>query len=487
MNHFPCLTIIVVLPLFSGCLIFFLPHRGNRVIRWYTICMCILELLLTTYAFCYHFQSDDPLIQLMEDYTWINFLGFHWSLGIDGLSIGPILLTGFITTLATLAAWPVTRDYRLFHFLMLAMYSGQIGLFSSRDLFTFFPHVGVRINSRLSTCIHVGRKKTPVLRYKIYFVHGGGFYFSFNGSSGYRFIWFYRTNIKFRNINKSVLSRSPGNNILYWIFSCFCCQIANHTPTYMVTRYPWRGTLKYLYASSRNLIKNGSIWISSDKYGIISPRSFSIFSLVNNSRRNANNLCSFNISRSTKFKKKNSLFLCISYGFHNYRNWFYHGYGAQRSPFTNNLSWIYWCCAFFLGRNNLRKNTSCLSRRNGWNSYPNAKNIHDVQQLFDGLPCITRHEWFCCRINSLFWTNYKFKICFNDKTPNYFCNGNWNDINSYLFIIYVTSDVLWIQDLKWPKLLFFRFWAARVISFDLYFFARIRYWYVSRFRSFTIS
>ena len=74
----------------------------------------------------------------MEDYKWIHFLDFHWRLGIDGLSIGPILLTGFITTLATLAAWPVTQDSRLFHFLMLAMYSGQIGLFSSRDLLLFF-------------------------------------------------------------------------------------------------------------------------------------------------------------------------------------------------------------------------------------------------------------------------------------------------------------------------------------------------------------
>ncbi|WP_232316957.1 hypothetical protein, partial [Candidatus Burkholderia verschuerenii] len=36
-----------------------------------------------------------------------------------------------ITTLATLAARPVTRESRLFHFLLLAMYSGKIGLFSS--------------------------------------------------------------------------------------------------------------------------------------------------------------------------------------------------------------------------------------------------------------------------------------------------------------------------------------------------------------------
>ncbi|MFS7920358.1 putative NADH:ubiquinone oxidoreductase [Helianthus anomalus] len=47
-------------------------------------------------------------------------------------------LTGFITTLATLAAWPVTRDSLLFNFLMLAMYSGEIGSFSSRDLLLFF-------------------------------------------------------------------------------------------------------------------------------------------------------------------------------------------------------------------------------------------------------------------------------------------------------------------------------------------------------------
>nr|YP_010581203.1 NADH-plastoquinone oxidoreductase subunit 4 [Saurauia napaulensis]UZT27524.1 NADH-plastoquinone oxidoreductase subunit 4 [Saurauia napaulensis] len=137
-NFFPWLTIIVVLPIFAGSLIFFLPHRGNRSIRWYTLCICILELLLMTYTFCYHFQSDDPLIQLVENYKWIQFFDFHWRLGIDGLSIGPILLTGFITTLATLAAWPVTRDSRLFHFLMLAMYSGQIGSFSSRDLLLFF-------------------------------------------------------------------------------------------------------------------------------------------------------------------------------------------------------------------------------------------------------------------------------------------------------------------------------------------------------------
>ncbi|KAL5646369.1 hypothetical protein ACJX0J_002321, partial [Zea mays] len=138
MSYFPWLTILVVLPIFAGSLIFFLPHKGNKIVRWYTIAICLLEFLLMTYAFCYHFQLEDPLIQLKEDSKWIDVFEFHWRLGIDGLSLGSILLTGFITTLATLAAWPVTRNSQLFYFLMLAMYSGQIGLFSSRDLLLFF-------------------------------------------------------------------------------------------------------------------------------------------------------------------------------------------------------------------------------------------------------------------------------------------------------------------------------------------------------------
>nr|YP_008965082.1 NADH dehydrogenase subunit D [Agathis dammara]BAO19766.1 NADH dehydrogenase subunit D [Agathis dammara]BCK52039.1 NADH-plastoquinone oxidoreductase subunit 4 [Agathis dammara] len=138
MSNLPWLTIIVILPISAGLLIPLFPHRGNKMIRWYTLGICLLELLLITYTFRYHFHFDNSLIQLEEDFNWIDLIHFHWRLGIDGLSIGLISLTGFVTTLATLAAWPVTRNPRLLHFLMLAMYSGQLGLFASRDILLFF-------------------------------------------------------------------------------------------------------------------------------------------------------------------------------------------------------------------------------------------------------------------------------------------------------------------------------------------------------------
>nr|YP_009547258.1 NADH-plastoquinone oxidoreductase subunit 4 [Pentagramma triangularis]AYW14914.1 NADH-plastoquinone oxidoreductase subunit 4 [Pentagramma triangularis] len=137
-SNVPRLTIVVSFPISAGLIIPILPRDGNRVIRWYTPGICILEFLSITYIFYCHFQFDSQSIQLLETFSWINSMHFHWSLGIDGLSMGLVILTGFVTTLATSAAWPITRNTRLFYLLMLIMYGGQIGLFLSRDILLFF-------------------------------------------------------------------------------------------------------------------------------------------------------------------------------------------------------------------------------------------------------------------------------------------------------------------------------------------------------------
>nr|YP_009531988.1 NADH dehydrogenase subunit 4 [Hymenophyllum holochilum]AXZ96986.1 NADH dehydrogenase subunit 4 [Hymenophyllum holochilum] len=137
-SNVPWLTIIVLFPILASILLPMLPDNGSKIVRWYTLGICILEFLLILYIFYCHFRIDDQSIQLIEKLNWIGSIQFHWGLGIDGLSMGLILLTGFVTTLATLAAWPVTQNIRLFYFLMLTMYGGQIGLFASRDILLFF-------------------------------------------------------------------------------------------------------------------------------------------------------------------------------------------------------------------------------------------------------------------------------------------------------------------------------------------------------------
>ena len=49
-----------------------------------------------------------------------------------------IFLSALITNLAILASWKVSHKPRLFYFLVLVLYSAQIGVFAAQDLLLFF-------------------------------------------------------------------------------------------------------------------------------------------------------------------------------------------------------------------------------------------------------------------------------------------------------------------------------------------------------------
>jgi len=137
---FPWLTFTILFPLAASALIPLIPDKEGkgRPIRWYALVIGLIDFAVIVYAFYTQYDFANPELQLVERYSWIPQLGLNWSVAADGLSMPLILLTGFITTLATLAAWPVTFKPRLFYFLILAMYGGQIAVFAVQDMLVFF-------------------------------------------------------------------------------------------------------------------------------------------------------------------------------------------------------------------------------------------------------------------------------------------------------------------------------------------------------------
>jgi len=137
-TQFPWLTTIILLPLVAAFLIPLIPAQQSKTIRWYALGVGIADLVLMVYAFWRNYDLQNSTFQLAESYPWVPQLGLNWSVAVDGLSLPLVLLTGLITTLAILAAWNVTNKPRLFYFLMLAMYSAQIGVFAAQDMLLFF-------------------------------------------------------------------------------------------------------------------------------------------------------------------------------------------------------------------------------------------------------------------------------------------------------------------------------------------------------------
>src|SRR6478672_3945066 len=137
-DQFPWLTAIVLLPLIAASLIPFLPDQNGKPVGWDGLGVGTADLLLICFLYWKHYDPTPATFQLVEKYTWLPQLGLNWSVSIDGVSAPLVLLAGLVTTLSIFAAWQVNLRPRLFYFLMLVLYSAQIGVFVAQDVMLLF-------------------------------------------------------------------------------------------------------------------------------------------------------------------------------------------------------------------------------------------------------------------------------------------------------------------------------------------------------------
>jgi NADH-quinone oxidoreductase subunit M len=78
-------------------------------------------------------------IQMVEHAPWIASYGINYYVGIDGISLFLVVLTGFLLPVILLAAWnDITERVKQYIFFMLALQSGMLGAFLSLNLFLFY-------------------------------------------------------------------------------------------------------------------------------------------------------------------------------------------------------------------------------------------------------------------------------------------------------------------------------------------------------------
>lgn len=136
--QFPWLTAIVLLPLLGSLAIPVIPDKEGKRVRWYALGVGIADLMLMLYAFWKHYDGSSATFQMVEKYTWMPQIGLSWAVSVDGISAPLVLLAGLVTTLSIFSAWQVDRKPRLFYFLMLVLYSAQIGVFVAQDILLLF-------------------------------------------------------------------------------------------------------------------------------------------------------------------------------------------------------------------------------------------------------------------------------------------------------------------------------------------------------------
>ncbi len=135
--HDHILTLVTFLPLLGALALVFVPATAVTRIRWVALVFSLATFVLTL-ILLFGFQRGVAGFQWEEDYSWIASPPIHYHMGIDGLSLILVVLTGFLTPLSILASWKgITARVKEFFIFLLALEAGSIGVFLSLDLFLF--------------------------------------------------------------------------------------------------------------------------------------------------------------------------------------------------------------------------------------------------------------------------------------------------------------------------------------------------------------
>ena len=137
MNTVPLLSLLVFTPFAGAMLLAGLRGISPRIARTVALVFSFSTLALTGIALA-SFQPALAGYQFVERYDWITALNVHYHLGLDGMSLLLVLLTGIISPAAFLASANITRSPRLFGALFLLLQSAALGVFLALDFFHWF-------------------------------------------------------------------------------------------------------------------------------------------------------------------------------------------------------------------------------------------------------------------------------------------------------------------------------------------------------------
>src|SRR2546427_7618260 len=137
---FPILTSLIVLPIAGAILLFFVTdeERNARLIR--NVALIASGLVFAeTLLLWRRFNPSSAEFQFVERHQWIPAFGIDYYVGVDGISLLLLVLTGLLTPLALLSSWEsVHKRLKAFCIFVLLLESAMIGVFVSLDLFLFY-------------------------------------------------------------------------------------------------------------------------------------------------------------------------------------------------------------------------------------------------------------------------------------------------------------------------------------------------------------
>jgi NADH-quinone oxidoreductase subunit M len=133
--EFP-LSALILIPAVGAVLVALLPRSRPELFRQIAVLISIATGAVSIWLLA-SFESGVGDFQVRSEQSWVSDLGISWILGVDGISLFLIVLTGILFPIAIMADEP-ERDAKQYYAWLLLLEAGCMGVFMALDLVIFF-------------------------------------------------------------------------------------------------------------------------------------------------------------------------------------------------------------------------------------------------------------------------------------------------------------------------------------------------------------
>jgi NADH-quinone oxidoreductase subunit M len=130
------LTAAIVVPFVGAAVVSLIPRARAELHRLVALLFAVGSGAITLWLLA-AFETGDNGFQYEVKRAWIADFGISWHLGIDGISLFLVVLSGLLFPLAIIAVTP-HHDPKPYYAWLLVLQGGCIGVFCALDLFLFF-------------------------------------------------------------------------------------------------------------------------------------------------------------------------------------------------------------------------------------------------------------------------------------------------------------------------------------------------------------
>jgi len=134
------LPLILFLPLIFSLLVIVIgKFAGDEGAKWSALIFSLIVAALTIGLWVmYPAAVADGGYKFGFSIPWLPQINSYFHLGVDGISLAMVLLTGILTPLGILISFRIKDRVPLFMMLFLLLETGMLGVFMSLDLIIFF-------------------------------------------------------------------------------------------------------------------------------------------------------------------------------------------------------------------------------------------------------------------------------------------------------------------------------------------------------------